>query len=100
MYCIQHIVFVSSVDCNAGSAVNSLYKFSNGLEDSKHQYNMGLHKNLAVRYCSFKTLSVLTICSMRSNQVKATAGNVDEAVRELPDANLVRYIYFLMFRCC
>jgi hypothetical protein len=34
---------------------------------------------------------------MRSNQVKATAGNVDEAVRELPDANLVRYIYFLMF---
>ena len=31
---------------------------------------------------------------MRSNQVKATAGNVDEAVRELPDANLVRYTYF------
>lgn len=24
-------------------------------------------------------------------QVKATAENVDEAVRELPDANLVRY---------
>jgi hypothetical protein len=26
-----------------------------------------------------------------SYQVKATAVNVDEAVRELPDANLVRY---------
>lgn len=26
-----------------------------------------------------------------SYQVKATAENVDEAVRELPDANLVRY---------
>lgn len=27
-------------------------------------------------------------------QVKATAENVDEAVRELPDANLVRYSFF------
>lgn len=26
-------------------------------------------------------------------QVKATAENVDEAVRELPDANLVRYSF-------
>jgi hypothetical protein len=59
-----------------------------------------LVRSIAVICCSFKTWCVLTICSMRSNQVKATAGNVDEAVRELPDANLVRYIYFLMFRCC
>lgn len=29
------------------------------------------------------------------DQVKATAENVDEAVRELPDANLVRYSSFL-----
>lgn len=28
-----------------------------------------------------------------SYQVKATAENVDEAVRELPDANLVRYSF-------
>ena len=30
-------------------------------------------------------------------QVKATAENVDEAVRELPDANLVRYSFFFCF---
>jgi hypothetical protein len=29
-------------------------------------------------------------------QVKATAGNVDGAVRELPDANLVKYITLIM----
>lgn len=28
-------------------------------------------------------------------QVKATAENVDEAVRELPDANLVRYSFWV-----
>lgn len=39
-------------------------------------------------------------------QVKATAENVDEAVRELPDANLVRYsfwvsiwVWFINSRC-
>jgi len=31
---------------------------------------------------------------LSSYQVKATAENVDEAVRELPDANLVRYSFF------
>jgi hypothetical protein len=31
-------------------------------------------------------------------QVKATAENVDDAVRELPDANLVRYFFGFMFR--
>jgi len=31
------------------------------------------------------------------NQVKATAETVDEAVRELPDANLVRYSFYFMF---
>jgi hypothetical protein len=31
------------------------------------------------------------------NQVKATAETVDEAVRELPDANLVRYSFCFMF---
>jgi hypothetical protein len=36
---------------------------------------------------------------MESKQVKATAENVDEAVRELPDPNLVRYIYNLLFQC-
>ena len=31
------------------------------------------------------------------NQVKATAETVDDAVRELPDANLVRYSFLFMF---
>lgn len=32
------------------------------------------------------------------NQVKATAETVDEAVRELPDANSVRYSFLFIFR--
>jgi hypothetical protein len=36
---------------------------------------------------------------MESKQVKATAEDVDEAVRELPDPNLVRYIYNFLFQC-
>jgi hypothetical protein len=37
-------------------------------------------------------------CLFLFYQVKATAENVDEAVRELPDANLVRYFFCFMFR--
>lgn len=32
------------------------------------------------------------------NQVKATAETVDEAVRDLPDANSVRYSFLFIFR--
>lgn len=37
-------------------------------------------------------------CLFLFYQVKATAENVDEAVRELPDANLVRYFFCFIFR--
>lgn len=33
------------------------------------------------------------------HQVKATAENVNEAVRELPDANLVRYSFLFILIC-
>lgn len=56
--------------------------------------------------CSYIILSFLHIYMIFSLiplchnlfQVKATAENVDEAVRDLPDANLVRYSFRSMLR--
>lgn len=41
--------------------------------------------------------SISSVISLLSGlQVKETAENVDEAVRELPDANLVRYTFLML----
>jgi hypothetical protein len=42
---------------------------------------------------SINTHKLLILLHVLLYQVKATAENVDEAVRELPDANLVRYSF-------
>lgn len=45
---------------------------------------------------NFLFLDLKTFWHLDFYQVKATAENVDEAVRELPDANLVRYSFHSM----